>query len=83
MTKLWETHAGARRLPIKIKRHSRFTPGWTVTLVGTRWSRTWGILPKGDQRHRWTGGLSWEVKGVPYGETLTRPTVALCKWRYR
>lgn len=68
---------------VRINRHSRFLGGRTLTVVGIRWTRTWGILPKGDERHMWTGGIVWKVKGAPYGETLTRPRVALCKSRYR
>lgn len=89
MTKLWETpNPRERRVPIRIKRHSRFLFGRTLTVVGTRWSRTWGLLPKGERLStvntpQWLGGMSWDVKRGAKGRTLTRPTIALCKWRYR
>ena len=89
MTKLWEIPGARHRSPVRIKRHSRFLFGRTFTVVGTRWSRTWGLLPKGERLStvnspQWLGGMSWDVKrSAALPRTLTRPAIALCKWRYR
>ena len=81
MTRLWETPGPGRRLPIRIKRHSRFVGGHTITVLGTRWSRTFGILLPGTRltasgSPEWLGGMSWNVLRGP-------GRVAICKWRYR
>lgn len=77
MVKLWEIPGRTRRIPVRIKRHSRFVGGVTLTLLGTRWSRTWGVLLPGTRivagSPDWLGGLSWNTKG----------RLATCKWRYR
>jgi hypothetical protein len=89
---------GERHLPVRVKLDDRrFTAGVMVTLVGTRWSRSWGLLKVGTVLD-WNGqpdelgGGSWRTKfsappGGPYTHhpkrTITRPTLALCKWRYR
>lgn len=87
--KLWQSpNPREKRSPIRIERHGKFWGGFTLTLIGARWSRTWGLLPAGTKIYptigcpTWLGGMSWRtrVRGV---DTLTRPTIALCKWRYR
>lgn len=94
--KLWQTSGrpGERRLPVRVNRHGRFVAGLTVTIVGTRWSRTWGLLPNGTQldvlgHPDWLGGQLWRTPNsrgavrLRPRQVLTRPTLALCKWRYR
>lgn len=87
-----------RRAPVRIKRHSRFRPGWTVTLLGRHWSRTWAILPAGSRLDGggypdWLGGMSWDTRysrarrrtGGAWGSSVNtaRPIIACCRWRYR
>lgn len=91
-------HKLVRRLPVRVKIHDRrFFAGVMVTLVGIRWSRSWGLLKTGSQLD-WNGspaelgGMSWRTKysapsGGPYvmqpKRVIERPVLALCKWRYR
>jgi hypothetical protein len=87
--KLWQESLkpGQKRLPVRIKKHSRFVGGHAITVLGTKWSRTWGVLPKGTRmlggRPAWLGGLSWEPYKPVEDMCLKRPTIVLCKWRYR
>lgn len=81
-----------RRLPVRIKRHTRFRPAWTITLLGRRWSRTWAVLPAGTRLNggghpEWLGGMSWDTRYTDEQwrapRVTTRPLIALCRWRYR
>jgi len=87
--RLWETVQGRPRRPVLVKSHSHFVGGKALVIVGTRWSRTFGLLPKGEQMfadfpHTWLGGMSWRIRTKQKGKhTLTRPRLAVCKWRYR
>jgi hypothetical protein len=82
------------RTPVRLKRHSLFSPGWIVTVLGRRWSRSWGILPAGTRLDPFghpdtLGGGCWKTKYTPKvlkaqpKRTTTRPVVAVCRWRYR
>lgn len=81
-----------RRIPIRIKRHGRFKPALTITILGFHWSNTLAILPTGTRldgggHPDWLGGMSWNTRysGRPWSASrkTTRPLLARCRWRYR